>query len=107
MGTVPSWLVSIYFLFMIVTISLAIFCLVKRKLLRMSIVTLVVAIVAPLVFFFNSLLRGYVTELDFFWLELASGEIWALFVGSAFVEIVIWYILITRSYLHKSDRRTD
>jgi hypothetical protein len=88
---VPSWLLYSYFLFVISTIVLAIVCLIRKKNTFFSALTLVLAIIAPLVFFLNSLLRGAGTELEHFVHELRTGELWAIFVLCAFAEIVWWY----------------
>ncbi|QOS98385.1 hypothetical protein JNUCC42_18030 [Brevibacterium sp. JNUCC-42] len=101
MGTMPLWFWIFYYLFILVTIILTIVCMIKKKHILFSVITLVFTILAPIVFFLNSLARGYGNELEFFYRELCSGEIWPIFGVTALAEIGFWYFLLIKDYKGK------
>ncbi|WP_094700145.1 hypothetical protein [Brevibacillus laterosporus] len=101
MGTMPLWFWVLYYLFILITIILTIVCMIKKKHTLFSAVTLIFTILAPVVFFLNSLTRGYGNEFEFFYRKLCSGEIWAIFGIVALAEIGYWYFLLIKAYKDK------
>lgn len=94
-NTLPPWFWIAYYLFLAITIGVAIYNVSTRKEIRLSLLTICVAITVPIVSILNSILRF--NELNEFLLlvnELHQGALWAWYSCSGYLFLAVWWILL-------------
>ncbi|ATF11069.1 hypothetical protein HP398_10835 [Brevibacillus sp. HB1.4B] len=107
METLPPWVWNVYYIFILITIISSIVYLIRKRRTLFSMITIFFSIFGPIVFFLQSLMRGSGTEIDNLLYHLTQGEIWALFVILAFMEIVAWYLILAKDLLGKREQKNN
>lgn len=103
METLPPWVWSVYYICILITIISGIVYLIRKRRTLFSMITIFFSIVGPIVFFLQSLVRGSGTEIDNLLYHLTQGDLWALFVILAFMEIVAWYLTLAKDLFGKRE----
>ncbi|WP_430507704.1 hypothetical protein [Rossellomorea marisflavi] len=94
-NTLPAWFWIAYYLFLAITIGVAIYNLSNRKSIRLSLLVIWIAITVPIVGLLNSI--GRFNELNEFQLlvnELHQGALWAWYACSGYLFLAVWWILL-------------
>ncbi len=90
--TLPRWFWIIYFLFLLITLGVAVYSLLKRKLFVMSSFTIMFVITIPVISFINSIERhDGLNELDYFIEQLQQGETWTIYSSIGYIYLLIWW----------------
>jgi hypothetical protein len=94
-NTLPAWFWIAYYLFLAVTIGVAIYNLSTRKTNRMSLLVIWVAITVPIVGLLNSIGRfDELNEFQHLVSELQQGLLWAVYAFSGYLFLVVWWIML-------------
>ncbi|MGM8216608.1 hypothetical protein ACLIA0_13700 [Bacillaceae bacterium W0354] len=100
--TLPNWFWGIYYSFFLITLVMAIFNIVKKRLINISIITVVLSFVIPIASFFYSIgrIKG-LNELEYLIHNLQQGELWSIFITVLYLYIIFWwfftiYVLLRR-----------
>ncbi len=107
METLPSWVWGFYYVFILIALVSSIVYLIRKQRKLLSILTILSSIIGPIVFFLQSLLRASGTEIDNLWHSLGQGEIWALFVLLAFMEMLVWYVTLIKDFFGRRGKRNS
>lgn len=94
-NTLPPWFWIAYYLFLAVTIGIAIYNVFNRKYKRFSLLVIWVAITVPIVSLFNSIVApAELNEFQHLVSELQQGSLWAWYACSGFLFLAVWWILL-------------
>lgn len=107
METLPSWVWGFYYVFLLIALGSSIVYLIRKQRKLLSILTMFSSVFGPIVFFLQSLLRASGTEIDNLWHSLGQGEIWALFVILAFMEMLVWYVTLVRDLFGQMGKKSN
>ncbi|MGG4548998.1 hypothetical protein ABER02_14485 [Rossellomorea marisflavi] len=93
-NTLPPWFWIAYYLFLAVTIGVAIYSVFTRKEI-LSLLTIWVAITVPIVSLFNSIVApAELNEFQHLVSELQQGSLWAWYACSGYLFLAVWWILL-------------
>nr|WP_066299183.1 hypothetical protein [Bacillus sp. FJAT-29937] len=89
--TLPDWFWIIYYLFLLLTLIVAIY---RIKLMKISsALTIIFVVTVPIVGLINSIGRGIgLNEYEFFTIELQKGSIWTIYSILGYLFILVWWI---------------
>ena len=108
-NTLPAWFWITHYIFLAVTIGVAIYNLSNRKTRRMSLLVIWVAITVPIVGLLNSIVAPpELNEFQHLVSELQQGLLWAWYVCSGYLILVVWWITLflkVRTHQKKSVAR--
>lgn len=91
--TLPDWAVAIYYSFFLLTLGAAVFSLIRKRLKRLSIITLVVAITLPIVYILGGIGRpNGLNEIELLFSQLQQGSFWAIYVVINFLYLLVWWL---------------
>lgn len=92
--TLPGWFWIIHHAILLITLGMAIFSIVRKRLRKESILLIFLLLTSSVVFFMNTIGRLQGTN-EFEWLykELLSGSIWAIYVLINYFYLLVWWIL--------------
>ncbi|USK92975.1 hypothetical protein [Rossellomorea marisflavi] len=94
-NTLPPWFWIAYYLFLAVTIGIAIYNVFNQKEKRLSLLTIWVAITVPIVGLLNSIGRfDELNEFQHLVNELHQGALWAWYACSGYLFLVVWWIML-------------
>ncbi|TYR81383.1 hypothetical protein FZC66_05900 [Priestia megaterium] len=96
--TLPVWFWILYYLFFIVTLAAIVFCLAKKRMIGLTVASLLVTITLPVILFINCIGRteGF-NEGEYVLAELQRGAVWAVYTVLGFLFLAVWwYLLLTR-----------
>jgi hypothetical protein len=94
-NTLPAWFWIAHYLFLAVTIGVAIYNLSNRKTRRMSFLVILVAITVPIVGLLNSIVAPpELNEYQHLVNELQQGSLWAWYACSGYLILVVWWITL-------------
>ena len=94
-NTLPPWFWIAYYLFLAVTIGVAIYNLSNRKSIRLSLLVIWVSITAPIVSILNSIVApAELNEYQHLVSELQQGALWAWYACSGYLFLAVWWILL-------------
>jgi len=90
--TLPNWVWIIYYTFIIATLVAAIISIVRKKLMIVSILTIILAMTLPIISIINSIGREKgVDEFEHFITQLQQGFNWPIFVIVGFFYLFVWW----------------
>ncbi len=108
-NTLPAWFWIAYYLFLAITIGVSIYNLSNRKSIRLSLLVIWIAITVPIVGLLNSIGRfDELNEFQHLVSELQQGLLWAWYVCSGYLILVVWWITLflkVRTHQKKSVAR--
>lgn len=94
-NTLPPWFWIAYYLFLAITIGVAIYNVSIRKEIRLSLLTIWVAITVPIVGLLNSIVAPpELNEYQHLVNELHQGALWAWYACSGCLFLAVWWILL-------------
>lgn len=95
METLPNWFWVTFYIFLLVTLVMAIFTAAKKRMVQLSFLAIVLTLMLPAVGFIYSIGRGEgQNEFEFLAKNLIGGDIWAIFITVMIIYIIFWWILI-------------
>ena len=90
--SLPSWIWAIYYILFLVTISVAVFSIIRNKLRKFSVLTVVITLMMPIIAFLNSVGRKEgIDEWQHLVMELQQGALWAIFILIAAIYLIVWW----------------
>lgn len=102
--TLPKWFWVIYYLFLVITIGTAIFSVMRKKMISLSIVAIIFAATVPIVSLISSIGRVEgINEYEHFIRQLQQGAIWSIYAIIGYLFLVGWWVL----FLLKSKTRNQ
>ncbi|MFJ7661248.1 hypothetical protein ACIQXW_02500 [Lysinibacillus sp. NPDC097162] len=100
--TLPNWVWIIYYTFILATLGVAILSIVKKKLVIVSIITIIFDMTIPIISIINSIGREKgVDEFEHFITQLQQGFIWPIYVIVGFFYLFVWWAV----YLIKNKKK--
>jgi hypothetical protein len=103
METLPAWFWGAYYLFLLTTLSLTIYCILKNRIKKLSIANLLIIISSDPMWFIQSIGRMEGTEFDYLMSQLAEGALWPIYVLFGFLFMVIWWVFFLISFITRSS----
>jgi len=95
----PNWVWIIYYLFIIATLGSAILSVIRKKLIILSIITIVLTITIPIISIINSIGREKgVDEFEQLVTHLQQGSPWSIYAIIGFLYLLIWWIMFLLKY---------
>jgi hypothetical protein len=92
--TLPSWFWIIYYLFLFITLGTAIFSLIRKKIISLSIIAIVFTITVPIISLLNSIGRAEgLNEFEHLVNQLQQGSIWSIYAIIAYLYLLVWWVL--------------
>ncbi|MBT2689665.1 hypothetical protein J7I93_15860 [Bacillus sp. ISL-47] len=99
--TLPSWFWIIYYLFLILTFGTSIHSVMRKRMIRLSIIAVISTLTVPVVGLINSIGRDKdLNEMEYMAAQLQQGSIWAIYMLIGFFYLLVWwgiYLLNIRS----------
>ena len=90
--TLPAWFWTLYYLFLLLTLGMAIFNVVKGKMLKLSVAAIVYTILIPMVTLINSMGRTEgKNEFEHLVGQLQQGAVWAIFTIAGYFFLLAWW----------------
>ncbi|WP_430481905.1 hypothetical protein [Rossellomorea marisflavi] len=94
-NTLPPWFWIAYYLFLAVTIGVAIYYVSTRKEIRLSLLTIWVDSTVPIVGLLNSIGRfDELNEFQHLVNQLHQGALWAWYACSGYLFLAVWWIML-------------
>ncbi|MFS1511773.1 hypothetical protein VQL36_04950 [Chengkuizengella sp. SCS-71B] len=91
--TLPSWFWLMYYLFLLVTIAVAIHSITKRKITILSIITIITTITLPPAFIIEAMGRyPGLNEFEFLIIQLQEGYKSSAYVALCHLMLVVWWV---------------
>ncbi|WP_404328329.1 hypothetical protein [Mesobacillus maritimus] len=102
--SLPSWIWVIYYLFLFATLGTAIMNLKRKKMIYLSMITIVLTITVPIISLTNSIgrLEG-VNEFEHLVAQLQQGSIWSFYVVLGFIYLFVYWVML----IFKNKLRTE
>ncbi|RWZ54484.1 hypothetical protein EQV77_14525 [Halobacillus fulvus] len=94
--TVPFLMVAVFYLFIILSFSVAILEIIKKRLVVSSLVTLVLVPFSTFLLVLSSIGRGNQNELEYFIASVKGFELWAWMYLVIFVYLLYWWYSVLR-----------
>lgn len=92
--TLPNWIWVIYYTFLLITLGLAIFNILQRKMKNLSIIAIVITFTTPVIGIINSIEReNGINEFEHLVIHLQQGSLWAIYIITSYLYILVWSIL--------------
>jgi hypothetical protein len=102
--TLPNWVWIIYYLFLIVTLGTAIFSVIRKKMIRLSIIAIVLTMTVPIISLINSIGRAKgLNEFEHLVTQLQQGSIWSIYAIIGFLYLLVWWVM----FLIKNKMKTE
>ena len=102
--TLPHWVWIIYYLFLIATLGTAIFSVIRKKMISLSIITIVLIITVPIISLINSIGRAKgLNEFEHLVTQLQQGSIWSIYAIISFLYLLVWWVM----FLIKNKVKTE
>lgn len=95
--SLPSWFWMLYYSFLLLTFSVSIITIMKKRNRILSIINLIILITVPVVSFINSIGRIAPNEFQHLIIQLMQGSLWAIYVCAGYLFILIWWILFLKN----------
>ncbi|MGJ7922604.1 hypothetical protein [Neobacillus sp. LXY-4] len=97
--TLPSWFWVIYYLFLFVTLGIAIMCVIRKKMKVISIITIVLTITVPINSMLNSIGRAKGdNELEHLVTQLQLGSIWSFYAVVGYLYLIAFWVMLLVKY---------
>ncbi|MGP4063236.1 hypothetical protein [Halobacillus sp. H74] len=94
--TVPFWIVAVFYLFIIISFSMAIRMIIKKQLLISSLISIVLIPLSTILLVFSSIGRGDQNEFEYFINSVKEFELWAWLWLVIFAYLLYWWYLVFR-----------
>lgn len=92
--TLPNWFWVIYYLFLLTTLGTAIFSVIRKKMISLSILTIIFAVTVPIISLINSIGRTEeMNEFEHLISQLQQGAIWSIFIIIGYLFLLVWWFL--------------
>ncbi|MRH41479.1 hypothetical protein GH741_02180 [Aquibacillus halophilus] len=99
--TLPSWVWLIYYLLIFTTLGAAIISVIQKKIVSLSIVTIVLTITVPITAINNSIGRLVdVNEFEHLISQLQQGSIWSIYVVLGYLYLLIYLVIFIKNKLN-------
>jgi hypothetical protein len=93
--TLPSWVWVIYYLFLLITLGTAILNVIRKKMISLSIITIVLSITVPIISMINSIGRvNGMNEFEHFVTQLQQGSIWSIYAVIGILYLFVYWVMI-------------
>lgn len=104
METMPNWFWIVYYSLLLITLGAAIFSVVRKKMINLSMPTIVFTVMIPIITLINSMGRTEgMNELEYFFSQLQEGVIWSILIAALYLYLIVWWVLM----LFKKDKNTS
>jgi ABC-type Co2+ transport system permease subunit len=103
-NTLPPWFWIAYYIFLAVTIGVAIYYVSTRKEIRLSLLTIWVAITVPIALLNTIVAPAELNEFQHLMSELQKGSLWAWYVCSGFLFLAVWWILLLLKIIERQKK---
>jgi hypothetical protein len=102
--TLPSWFWIIYYLFLFITFGTAIFSLIRKKIISLSIIAIVFTITVLIISLLNSIGRAEgINEFEHLLKQLQQGSIWSIYAIIGHFYILVWWVLFFIKSKNKNE----
>lgn len=93
-GTLPNWFWTIYYLFFLITFGIAVFSVIRKKMMVLSLLAILCTVTIPFISFKNSIGREEgMNEFQYLAIHLQNGTIWSVISVLEYLFLVIWWML--------------
>lgn len=104
-NTLPPWFWIAYYIFLAVTIGVAIYNVSTRKTRRLSLLVIWVSITVPIVSILNSIVApAELNEFQHLVSELQQGALWAWYASSGYLFLTVWWILLLLKIIERQKK---
>ncbi|MFD2922162.1 hypothetical protein [Halobacillus naozhouensis] len=104
--TLPSWFWVVYYLLLFITLSFAVFSLIRKRIKGLSIIAVVFAVTVPIISMLSSIGREEgLNELEHLVHQLQDGELWSIYVVIGYLYLLVWWVFILKQ--NKKINRTS
>lgn len=91
--TLPSWIWVFFYLCLFLTLGTAIFNVIRKRMLGLSIIAIILTITVPMISIFNSIGRVEgMNEFEHLVAQLQQGSVWSIYTVFGFLFIAIFLI---------------
>lgn len=94
--TVPLWINAVFYLFMMVSFTIAVRGIIKKQLVLPSLISVILIPLSSFILVLASIGRGNQNELAYFIDSVKSIDIWAWLCLAMFVYLFYWWYLVLR-----------
>lgn len=92
--TLPNWFWVIYYLFLLTTLGTALFSVIRKKMISLSILASIFAVTVPIISLINSIGRAEgMHEFEHLISQLQQGAIWSIFTILGYLFLLVWWVL--------------
>lgn len=93
--TLPGWFWFIHHSFLLVTLGAGIYEVFKKRLLKESMLLIVVLLTSFVIFVLNAIgrLEG-MNEFEWLYSELVNGAVWAIYVLLSYMYVFVWWVFV-------------
>ncbi|MGG3451795.1 hypothetical protein [Domibacillus aminovorans] len=102
--TIPNWVWMIYYLFLLATLGTAIFSVIRKQMIGLSIIAIVLTMTVPIISLINSIgrVKG-LNEFEHLVTQLQQGSIWSIYAIVGFLYLLVWWGML----LIKNKMKTE
>lgn len=92
--TLPNWFWTIYYSFLLITLGVAMYNVIRKRMRGWSLLAMTLTIVIPFVGLINSIERSAgMNEYEHLVSQLQQGAFWSIFTIVGYLFLVLWWIL--------------
>lgn len=92
--TLPIWFWVIHYLFLFVTFGMAIMCVIRKKVIVISIITIILTITVPISSMLNSIGRAKGdNEFEHLVTQLQQGSIWSYYAVIGYLYLIAFWVM--------------
>jgi hypothetical protein len=101
--TLPEWFWTVYYLFLLLTLATTIISIIKKRYIKMSLLTICLTLTIPIISLINSIgrLEG-LNEFQHLIKELQNAAVWSLYVSLGYIALVVWWVLFISTILKRN-----
>ena len=100
--TLPGWFWAIYYFVLLTTLVTAIYSVVRKRIMSLSIFAIIFTITVPIISLLNSIGRAEeMNEFEHLISQLQQGAFWSIFTTIGYLFLLVWWFL----YLFKSKNK--
>lgn len=102
--TISNWVWMIYYSFLLVTLGTAIFSVIRKTMIGLSIIAIVLTMTVPIISLINSIGRAKgLNEFEHLVTQLQQGSIWSIYAIVGFLYLFVWWGML----LIKNKMKTE
>ncbi|MED4752539.1 hypothetical protein [Brevibacillus choshinensis] len=92
--TLPNWFWVLYYLFLLATFGTALFSVIRKKMIRLSILAIIFVVTVPIISLINSIGRTEgMNEFEHLISQIQQGAIWSIFTVIGYLFLLVWWVL--------------